>query len=89
MPLACDWLTQTVSVEIALQVAEVLSAFPVSNYKQSACIPLLDLAQQQNGGWLNLAAMNRVAAVMDVAPSGSTRQEIQNPKTLSLLPDLA
>ena len=50
-----------------MQVAEILSRFP-SNYKQSACIPLLDLAQQQNGGWLNLAAMNRVAKVMDVAP---------------------
>ena len=51
----------------ALQVAEILSRFP-TNYKQSACIPLLDLAQKQNNGWLNLAAMNRVAEVIEVAP---------------------
>ena len=39
-----------------------MSRYP-SNYKQSAVIPLLDLAQQQNGGWLSLAALNRVAKV--------------------------
>ena len=39
-----------------------MSRYP-SNYKQSAVIPLLDLAQQQNEGWLSLAAMNRVADV--------------------------
>ncbi len=50
-----------------LQVAEILSRFP-TNYKQSACIPLLDLAQKQNNGWLNLAAMNRVAEILEVAP---------------------
>jgi len=31
-------------------------------------IPVLDLAQQQNGGWLSLAAMNKVAAVLAVPP---------------------
>ena len=50
-----------------VQVAEILSRFP-TNYKQSACIPLLDLAQKQNNGWLNLAAMNRVAEILEVAP---------------------
>ena len=40
----------------------MVSRYP-SNYKQSAVIPLLDLAQQQNEGWLSLAAMNRVAEV--------------------------
>ena len=49
------------------KVAEILSHYP-KNYAQSATIPLLDLAQQQNGGWLSLAAMNRVAAVLDVPP---------------------
>lgn len=29
-------------------------------------IPLLDLAQQQNEGWLPLAAMNRVAKILDM-----------------------
>lgn len=47
------------------KVAEVISRYP-SNYKASALIPLLDLAQQQNDGWLSLAAMNRVAKVLDM-----------------------
>lgn len=47
------------------RVAEVISRYP-ANYKASAVIPLLDLAQQQNNGWLSLAAMNRVAKVLDM-----------------------
>ncbi|KDO68563.1 hypothetical protein CISIN_1g0228282mg, partial [Citrus sinensis] len=39
------------------KVKEILSHYP-SNYKQSAVIPLLDLAQQQHGGWLPVSAMN-------------------------------
>ena len=50
-----------------MQVADILSRYP-SNYKQSGCIPLLDLAQKQNNGWLNLSAMNRVAEILEVAP---------------------
>ena len=42
-----------------LQVKEILSHYP-SNYKQSATIPLLDLAQQQHGGWLPVSAMDAV-----------------------------
>ena len=49
------------------QVAEILSRYP-TNYKQSAVIPVLDLAQQQNEGWLSLGAMNRVANILDMAP---------------------
>lgn len=48
------------------QVAEIISRYP-TNYKASALIPLLDLAQQQNDGWLSLAAMNRVAKILDMA----------------------
>lgn len=48
--------------------AEVMMSRYPSNYKASAVIPLLDLAQQQNDGWLSLAAMNRVASVLDMAP---------------------
>ena len=47
------------------QAAEIISRYP-SNYKASAVIPLLDLAQQQNGGWLSLAALNRVAQVLEM-----------------------
>jgi NADH dehydrogenase (ubiquinone) flavoprotein 2 len=35
---------------------------------QAAMIPLLDLAQRQNGGWLPLAAMDKVAQICNVAP---------------------
>ncbi|KAF3536504.1 hypothetical protein F2Q69_00021521 [Brassica cretica] len=38
---------------------EILSYYP-SNYKQSAVIPLLDLAQHQHGGWLHVSATNVV-----------------------------
>ena len=46
-------------------MAEVLARYP-ANYQASALIPLLDLAQQQNAGWLSLAAMNRVAKVLNM-----------------------
>lgn len=49
-----------------VRVAEIIAKYP-PNYKASAVIPLLDLAQQQNGGWLTLAAMNQVAKVLDMA----------------------
>ncbi len=55
----CDWVRP--------QVADIMSRYP-TNYKQSAVIPALDLAQQQNGGWLSLAAMNRVANILEMAP---------------------
>lgn len=38
------------------------------NTRQSAVIPLLDLAQQQNAGWVPLAAMNKIASILEVAP---------------------
>mmetsp|Transcript_10012 Transcript_10012/g.28745 ORF Transcript_10012/g.28745 Transcript_10012/m.28745 type:complete len:310 (-) Transcript_10012:10-939(-) len=49
------------------KVAEIMSRYP-SNYKASAVIPLLDLAQQQNSGWLPLTAMNKVAEILEMAP---------------------
>ena len=45
----------------------ILSKYP-DNYKQSAMIPLLDLAQRQNSNFLTLSAMNKVAKILDVAP---------------------
>lgn len=49
------------------RVQTILSKYP-SNYKQSACIPLLDLAQRQNDGFLSLSAMNKVAEIIGVNP---------------------
>lgn len=49
-------------------VDKILSKYP-DNYKQSGIIPLLDLAQRQHGGWLPVAAMDKVASIVGVAPS--------------------
>jgi NADH dehydrogenase (ubiquinone) flavoprotein 2 len=46
---------------------EIISKYPPA-YKQSAIAPLLDLAQRQNGGWLPISAMNKVAQILDVPP---------------------
>ncbi|PPS13944.1 hypothetical protein GOBAR_AA06639 [Gossypium barbadense] len=47
------------------KVKGILSHYP-SNYKQSAVIPLLDLAHQQHGGWLPVSAMNADMADMQL-----------------------
>lgn len=39
-----------------------------SGRQASAVLPLLDLAQRQGGGWLSLAAMDKVAAMLGMAP---------------------
>jgi NADH dehydrogenase (ubiquinone) flavoprotein 2 len=49
------------------KVNEILSHYP-SNYKQSGIIPMLDLAQQQHGGWVPVAAMDAIAKIVGVAP---------------------
>ena len=46
------------------KVHAILSRYP-SNYKTSGILPLLDLAQRQCGGWLPLAAMNKVARLVE------------------------
>ena len=50
-----------------VKVEKILAKYP-QNYKQSGIIPLLDLAQRQNGGWLPLAAMNKVADITGATP---------------------
>ena len=45
----------------------ILSRYP-DNYKQAAIIPLLDLAQRQAGGFLPVAAMDKVAKTVGAAP---------------------
>lgn len=50
-----------------VKIAEIRKRYP-KNYSASAVIPLLDLAQRQAGGWLPLAAMNKVARVLSMPP---------------------
>lgn len=49
------------------RVSMVMSRYP-DNYKQAAIIPLLDLAQRQAGGFLPVAAMDKVAKTVGAAP---------------------
>lgn len=55
------------TVENYQRVNTILGKYP-ENYKQSACIPLLDLAQRQNDNFLTLSAMRKVAEIIGVAP---------------------
>jgi len=53
-------------------IERLIKKYPI-NYKQSCVIPLLDLAQRQQGvdgrgGWIPLAAMNKIAQVLEMAP---------------------
>ena len=47
------------------EVQKLLSKYP-SNWKRSAIIPLLTLAQKQNGNFLSLSAMRKVAKITEV-----------------------
>jgi NADH dehydrogenase (ubiquinone) flavoprotein 2 len=49
----------------AIQV--LLKKYP-DNYKSSACIPALFIAQKQNDNFLTLAAMNKVAKTLEMTP---------------------
>lgn len=39
-----------------------------TNYKHSAVIPMLFIAQKQNDNYLTLSAMNKVAKILEMAP---------------------
>lgn len=46
-------------------VAQIMKRYP-SDRKASAVMPLLDLAQRQNGGWLSEEAIRYVAAFLEI-----------------------
>jgi len=50
-----------------VQIYEKLGYYP-DNYKHSAVIPVLFIAQKQNNNFLTLSAMNKVAKILDMAP---------------------
>lgn len=63
-----NWSTKfEFSKDNLVRAKEIMARFP-DNYQPSAMIPLLDLAQQQNAGFLSLAAMNAVASLLGVQP---------------------
>lgn len=47
------------------KAAAFIAKYPEGR-QQSAILPLLDLAQRQNGGWLSRAAIEHVAEVLDM-----------------------
>ena len=49
------------------QITEILKRYP-SNYKKSAVIPLLFLAQNQNDNYVPLSAMNKIADILEIPP---------------------
>ncbi|TVQ82196.1 MAG: NADH-quinone oxidoreductase subunit NuoE [Micavibrio sp.] len=48
------------------KIDAVLKKYP-SNQKQSAVMPLLDMAQRQQGGWIPEAAMEEIARILDMS----------------------
>jgi len=56
-----------VSAENKAKIEGILKRYP-ANYKASAVMPLLQMAQEQNQNWLPLAAMNKVAEICDMPP---------------------
>ncbi len=51
------------SDENAAKVERILAKYP-ANQRQSGVLPLLDIAQRQNGNWLSRAAIQHVADVI-------------------------
>jgi NADH-quinone oxidoreductase subunit E len=49
------------------KVQEIIARYPQGRQK-SALIPLLHLAQEDNGGWLSVDAMDHVAALLQIKP---------------------
>jgi NADH-quinone oxidoreductase E subunit len=51
----------------AKKTRATIAKYPAGK-QASACMPLLDLAQRQNDGWLPRAAMDHVAEILDMEP---------------------
>jgi NADH-quinone oxidoreductase E subunit len=55
------------SPENLARARTIIARYPAGR-QQSAVMPLLDLAQRQNQGWLSRDAMDHVAEILDMAP---------------------
>jgi len=55
------------SEEKLKQANEIIARYPEGKQK-SALIPLLHIAQEQNGGWLDIATMDYVAGLLGILP---------------------
>jgi len=59
--------TFSFSQDNADRVRDILAKYPDGN-QRSAVMPLLDLAQRQNGGWLSQATLDHVADLLEMPP---------------------
>jgi len=55
------------TAENAAKAKAIIAKYPEA-WQASAVMPLLDLAQRQNDGWLTRAAMDAVAGMLDMPP---------------------
>jgi len=55
------------TAENAAAAKAIIAKYP-KGFQASAVMPLLDLAQRQNDGWLPRAAMNAVAEILEMPP---------------------
>lgn len=55
------------SAEKLNKVKEIMARYPEGKHK-SALIPVLHIAQEENGGWLSTEAMDHVAEVLNILP---------------------
>jgi len=55
------------SEEKLIKVKEIIARYPEGKHK-SALIPLLHMAQDENGGWLSVEAMDYVASILNILP---------------------
>ncbi|MFQ5765096.1 MAG: NADH-quinone oxidoreductase subunit NuoE [Rhodospirillales bacterium] len=55
------------TAENTAQAESIIAKYP-EGWQQSAVMPLLDLAQRQNDGWLPKAAMDAVAELLEMPP---------------------
>jgi NADH-quinone oxidoreductase subunit E len=53
------------SDQTMLQIQELVSHYP-NDKQKSALIPILHLAQSENGGWLSTAVMDYVAEILNI-----------------------
>lgn len=59
--------TFSFSPENVKQIETIIAKYPTGK-QASACMPLLDMAQRQNNGWLSVPAMDHVAEVLAMVP---------------------
>ena len=48
------------------RIESIKAQYPIGHENMAAMMPVMDLAQRQNGGWISLAAMNEVARILQI-----------------------